>query len=277
MTKPKDKSCLLRVFENHLQKLAVDRNETVLVIGGGEEDLEILSAVGFHQVVLSNLRTGEINLDAEDIRLPDNSYPIVFAHAMLHHCRCPQKALGEMVRVSRNHVFFFEPNDSWALRALVRMGFSFPYELAAVSDHEYTEAGMRNGPVPNYIYRWTKHSAIQAVSSYQPERKCWVSAFPFWDFYVNESELLVRRESRVAALAESIGPSNLIKMLHVAQAILNVMPPLRAQGNKFFCAISKGELQPWMEARDGQFYLKREGQSSASVAAMEESLEERGR
>lgn len=73
---PRNKS-FLPVFERHLQALAVDRTQPVLVVGGGDEDLKILSAVGFRQIVMSNLRAGKLNLDAEDIQLPDNSYPIV--------------------------------------------------------------------------------------------------------------------------------------------------------------------------------------------------------
>jgi SAM-dependent methyltransferase len=255
----KDKSCLLHVLETHLQMLAVDRDQPVLVIGGGEDDLEILSAVGFREIVLSNLKTGELSLDAEDIQLPDDSYPIVFAHAVLHHCRCPQKAVGEMVRIARQHLFFLEPNDSLALRLLVRLKLSFPYELAAVAANDYMHGGMRNGPIPNYIYRWTGREVEKCVAAYHPERRIDVRARPYWDFYVNEYELLCRKESRVAKLAETMGPRNLIRLLSMAQAALNMLPPLRAQGNKFFCAISKRELQPWIETRVGQFYLRREG------------------
>jgi hypothetical protein len=102
------------------------------------------------------------------------------------------------------------------------------------------------------------------VAAYHPERRINVRAHPYWDFYVNEDELLIRKESRVAKLAETLGPRNFIRLLHAAQVTLNVLPPLRAQGNKFFCAISKGELQPWIEARNGQFYLKRGDRSSSS-------------
>ncbi len=264
-SKPKNKSCLLQVFERHLQTLSVDRTQPVLVLGGGDEDLEILSAAGFRHIVLSNLRAGELNLDAEDISLPDNSYSIVFAHAVLHHCRCPHKAVGEMVRIARQHVFFFEPNDSWALRLLVRLKFSFPYELAAVAAHDCLEGGMRNGSIPNYIYRWTGHEVKKCVAAYHPERRINIRAHSYWDFYVNECELLGRKESHVAQFAQTLGPRNFIRLLHAAQVALNLLPPLRAQGNKFFCAISKGELQPWIEARNGQFYLKREDGSGSSA------------
>ena len=96
-----------------------------MVLGGEQEDIDILIACGFEEIVLSNLDDAGMALDAENIALPDDSYSLVFAHAVLHHCCCPQKAIGEMVRVSQHHVFFVEPNDSWALRVLVRLGFRF--------------------------------------------------------------------------------------------------------------------------------------------------------
>src|SRR5260370_450162 len=115
------------------------------------QPIRLLTACGFKQMVMSNIDCPGLALDAENIALPDNSYPVVFAHAVLHHCRSPHKAIGEMVRVARQHVFFLEPNDSWAVRMLVRLGYSFPYELAAVAAHEYLHGGMRDGPIPNYI------------------------------------------------------------------------------------------------------------------------------
>jgi SAM-dependent methyltransferase len=252
----RDKSCLLRIFSRQLQELAVDRDQAVLALGGEEDDTEILTALGFRNIVLSNLQSGTMSLDAENIELPDDSYPIVFAHAVLHHCRCPHKALGEMVRISRDHVFFLEPNDSWAMRTLVRAGFSFPYEFPAVVYHGYVAGGMRNGPIPNYIYRWTEHEVRKGISVYHPERQFRAMSYPYWDFYVNKYDLLARRESRVASLAEMVGPGNLVSFLRFTQLFLNLLPPVRKQGNKFFCAISKKDLQPWIESCDGQCRLK---------------------
>jgi hypothetical protein len=257
----KGKSCLLGVIRQYLKLCGVDLNQAVLVLGGGQEDMEILTACGFSKIVMSNIRTAGMSLDVENIALPDDSYPVVFAHAVLHHCRCPQKAVGEMVRVSQKHAFFLEPNDSWALRTLVRLGYSFPYEIAAVAGNGYTRGGMRNGPIPNYIYRWTKATVKSSVFAYHPERQFQVRTHPYWDFYVAEEDLLFRTESRVASLAKKLGPRTFIRLLHFAQAIMNVLPLSRSQGNKFFCAISKGELHPWIEIRDGQFGLRKRSES----------------
>lgn len=252
---PKNRSCLLRTLERHLELCNVDKSQQVLVIGGSQDDLEILDACGFKETVLSNI-TGDVAIDAENIGLPDNSYPIVFAHAVLHHCRSPHKAVGEMVRVSRQHVFFVEPNDSWAMRFLTRLNLSFPYELAAVAAHQYLHGGMRDGPIPNYIYRWTAREVEKSVAAYHPERHLQIRAYPYWDFYVNEYELLARKESRVAALAKKLGAGNFISCLHLSQSVLNLWSPLRSQGNKFICSVSKAQLHPWIEPRDDGFYMK---------------------
>jgi SAM-dependent methyltransferase len=255
---PKDKSCLLSVIQRCLDECAVDRSDRVLVLGGGAEDLEILTECGFNQILLSNLNDGGISLDAEDIALPDDSYPIIFAHAVLHHCRSPHKALGEMARVAQKHVFFLEPNDSWFLRLLVRMKISFPYEIAAVVDNGYVRGGMRYGPIPNYIYRLTGREVEKAVAAYVPERQFRVRPYPYWDFYLNEHDLVSRKESRQADLARLLGPSNFLGLLRFSQVLLNLIPGVRSQGNKFFCAISKGDLQSWIEKSAGEYRLKKQ-------------------
>jgi SAM-dependent methyltransferase len=100
---PKDRCCLLEIMRKHVAICRVDLREAVLVVGGSQEDVEVLSSCGFKRIVVSNLDGAEVVLDAEEIALPDNSYEVVFAHAVLHHCRSPQKAVGEIVRVSRRH------------------------------------------------------------------------------------------------------------------------------------------------------------------------------
>lgn len=254
---PKDKRCLLAIFERCLKDFNVDRNDSVLALGAGEEDLSILSQAGFRNIEISNIDSTSVPLDAESIRLPDANYPIVFAHAVLHHCRSPQKALGEMIRVSQKAVFFVEPNDSWALRTLVRLRLSFPFEIAAVADNGYLTGGLRNGPIPNYIYRWTTRELEKAAHSYHPERQFRFVGYPYWDFYVNEHELLARKESRVAGIAKSVGASNFISMLRGGQKLLNAIPASRSQGNKFLGAVLKGNVWPWIELQNGSYILKR--------------------
>ena len=56
-----------------------------------------------------------------------------------------------------------------------------------MQDHLY--GGLRDGPIPNYIYRWTGREAAKCVAAYHPERQFEVRAHPYWDFYVNEYEI----------------------------------------------------------------------------------------
>ena len=92
---PKDKSCLLGVIEGYLEVCGVDRRQAVLVLGGGQEDTDILTACGFEHIVLSNLDDAGLVLDAENIALADDSYPVVFAHAVLHHAAVRRGQLGK--------------------------------------------------------------------------------------------------------------------------------------------------------------------------------------
>ncbi len=126
--------------------MGLDLLSDVLVVGGSAEDGRTLHKIGFTRVTVSNLldpRPSEqadlddaemrtVKVDAEAMELADNSYDLVLAHEVLHHCRSPHKALLEMLRVSRRHVILLEPNNSLAMRLLVKLRFSFPYELPAV-------------------------------------------------------------------------------------------------------------------------------------------------
>jgi len=256
---------LLRVLLAELNACRVPVDQRVLIVGGSAADEQLLRQVGFKDILNSNLPTdmdrlnGEeasadtkhLALDAEQMDLPSDSYDLVFASEVLHHCSSPHHALCEMLRVSRRYVVFMEPNDSAAMNALVRMNFSFPYELPAVIAHDYQSGGLRDSQIPNFIYRWSRHEVVKTVSSCIPERMFSVRAHPYWDFSVTEEELDRRKATRIGSVTSLMGASNFIALLRVAQLTLNRIAPLRGQGNKFFCCIDKGEeLKPWM-ARDG--------------------------
>ena len=241
-------------------------DQRVLIVGGSAEDEGALRQAGFKDIVNSNLPTdmdrmagGEsaletqhLALDAEQLELPSDSFDLVFASEVLHHCSSPHRALCEMLRVSRRYVLFMEPNDSLAMAALVRMRFSFPYELPAVIDHDYRSGGVRDSQIPNFLYRWNRHEVFKTVSSYIPERIFSLHVYPYWDFSVTEEDLDLRKATRIGSITSAIGAGNFISLLRFAQLFLNRIPPLRSQGNKLFCRIEKSPgLKPWM-ARDGE-------------------------
>jgi SAM-dependent methyltransferase len=238
---------------------------SLLILGGSDEDAHSLRQLGFSNTTLSNLSSpldgapgaalhdnGQrvITVDAEDISLLPNSYDIVFAHEVLHHCRSPHRALCEMLRVARRYVVFMEPNDSFAMRCLVRMGLSFPYELPAVIDHGGTSGGLRNSAVPNFIYRWNSYEVHKLVDSYLAEYTTLIHTRPYWDFTaVDEEELALRTQTRLAVITNLITPRGFLAMLKFGQWMLNRLRIFRSQGNKFLCLVQKSsELKPWLRS-----------------------------
>lgn len=257
---------LLRVLKGAVKAHGMNLEERALIVGGSAQDEQILRQAGFKHIVNSNLPTdmerlfrGEtapdtkhVAIDAEQIDLPSDSFDLVFASEVLHHCISPHKALCEMLRVSRKYVILMEPNDSFTMNALVKLNFSFPYELPAVIDHNYESGGLRDSQIPNFIYRWNRNEVVKTVSSCIPERIFSVYANPYWDFSVTKSDLDLRKATRIGSITTVIGTANFIRLLRLAQLTLNAIRPFRNQGNKFFCSIEKNaELKPWM-TRDGE-------------------------
>lgn len=256
----------LHILASVIRSSGMTLDERVLIVGGSAEDEHTLRQAGFKHIVNSNLptdmhrlagdetasETQHLALDAEQIDLPADSFDLILASEVLHHCRSPHLAICEMLRVSRKFVLFMEPNDSLAMTALVKMRLSFPYELPAVIDHNYQSGGLRDSQIPNFIYRWNRNEITKTVASCIPERFFSVHAYPYWDFDVTEEGLNLRKATRIGRITSLMGAGNFITLLHFAQVFLNLIPPIRSQGNKFFCFIEKSsQLRPWM-ARDGE-------------------------
>jgi len=250
----RDRRQLLSILQSRIAACNVDLKSSVLVLGAGEDDLSLLLHVGLTNITLSNLSDHQIDrsvphlkLDAQFVALPDESYDLVFAHAVLHHCRSPHRAFCEMLRVSRRYVFFVEPNESALMRLLVRSRFSSSYEISAVIGNHFQCGGVDNTQVPNFLYRWSNREVLKTASSYMPEREIASCSYPYWDFYVNGADLAARKETRIHAITRLIGVHNFIRFLRGTQSLLNLAPPLRAQGNKFFGAVIKeNKLHPWL-------------------------------
>jgi SAM-dependent methyltransferase len=266
----KDRSQFLGVLRKHVVRLGIKLDSKVLVIGGMPEDAEVLQQCGFRNVTLSNIEgrlplgadIGKLPIraiDAEDIALPDNSYDILVVHEVIHHCRSPHRALCEMLRVARGHVIMMEPSDSAFMRLLIKAGFSFPFEIFAVVDNNYVCGGVRNSSIPNFIYRWSGHDVYKTAASFMPDSMFESYPYPYWDFALEERDLAYRKQTRIESLTRLIGAKNFIRLLRKAQTVLNRVPILRRQGNKFFCCIKKTEqLQPWLlRDESGQVSFRR--------------------
>jgi len=150
----------------------------VLVVCGGPRDREALLACGLRDVTISNLDTRMRGdefapyewsfQDAEGLTFGDRSFDFVIAHSGLHHCYAPHRALCEMHRVARVGLLVFEPHDGKLVRLGVKLNVGQEYETAAVFDNGMTFGGVHNGPIPNYVYRWTEDEVKKAIQSYSP-------------------------------------------------------------------------------------------------------------
>lgn len=264
--KGKDRAQLISVLRRGMNACRVSPDESVLVIGASKDDVELLEQAGFSDITVSNVSAetisdsvSQLTLDAESIDLPDESFDLVLAHAVLHHCRSPHRALCEMLRVARKQVLFFEPNDSLFMRLLTHANFSFPYEIPAVVANGCTSGGLDDTQIPNFIYRWNGNEVQKVVSSYIAEREFSVYPYAYWDFYVNEHELALRKQTRIGAITSIIGARNFIRLLNLAQTVLNIVPFVRWQGNKFFAGILKeSKLRPWLKVDSGRIVFNRE-------------------
>jgi SAM-dependent methyltransferase len=264
VNKAKDRNCFEKALQKCVHSMGLDLLSDVLVVGGSAEDGRALHRVGFTRVTLSNLlepsppeqadldnaKMRAVRVDAEAMALADNSYDLVLAHEVLHHCRSPHKALLEMLRVSRRHVILLEPNNSLAMQLLLRLRFSFPYELPAVIASGFQTGGVRDSSIPNYIYRWNVVDVHQTTASYLAESEFDLYAQGYWDFNVDETELLRRSETRIGIVTKILSPRIFLAGLHRFQVVVNQVPWLARQGNKFFACIQKrSELKPWLIRR----------------------------
>ncbi len=256
-----DRSRFERTLRECVESTGIDSMDSILIVGGSYRDANVVYRAGFRRITLSNIepmadaekssfKEAELTVlyaDLESLSFPDSSFNVVLAHEVLHHCRSPHRALLEMLRVSRRHVILMEPNDSLTMRALIRMRFSFPYELPAVTSNNYEKGGVQNSSIPNYIYRWDRRGIYQATAAYLPESEFTLHVRQYWDFNVDKLELARRSETRIGSITRIFGPGVFLAGLRLFQLVMNSLPSLRGEGNKFFACIDKQDkLKPWI-------------------------------
>lgn len=161
-----------------VSKWITNPNASVLVIGAGVRDAEVFRKVGMPNVTLIDLDARVLETagdykayrqDAENLQYDDGSFDYVVAHAVLHHCRSPHRALLEMHRVARHGVLAIEARDSLTIRIARRLGMSSLYETAAVRSHQGQSGGVANSHIPNHVYRWTQAEFRKTIRSYCPQ------------------------------------------------------------------------------------------------------------
>lgn len=263
-----DRNLFKQALQDCVRAEKISLTGSVLIVGGSYRDANVLYRVGFRRITLSNIEPMAdaekipmpgaeltiIHADLERLDIPNATYDIVLAHEVLHHCRSPHKALLEMLRVSRTHVILMEPNDSTTMRAFVKLRFSFPYELTAVTANDFAKGGVQNSTVPNYIYRWDRRVLYQTAAASMPESEFSLHVRQYWDFNVDKQELARRSETRIGSFTKILSPALFLVGLRLFQSIANRIPWLSREGNKFFgCITRNGVWKPWI-VRNGETF-----------------------
>lgn len=241
-------------LEQLLQTREIATTDTVVVFCGGYNDAKVLGDLGFSSVTITNVDArNEGNIrglawefqDAENPTYPDGKFDIAIVHAGLHHCHSPHRALLQMYRVARKAVVVFEARDSLAMRMAEAVGLTPAFELEAISDDGET-GGVANGPVPNFIYRWTEREVEKTVRSFDP---AYVETIRYFYGLNLPTMRLEKSKARIKRIV--------LKLLTpVAWGFWRIFPK---QGNQFgFAIIKTGRLRDWLEDSGGKIRLSRE-------------------
>jgi hypothetical protein len=156
--------------------------------------------------------------------------------------------------VARKAVIAFEARDSVAMRIARVAGFTPDFELEAISNEGYETGGVANGPIPNFIYRWTEREVIKTIRSFDPAYVEKIKYFYGLDLPTLRLEKTNARVRRTA-----------MKILAPAARLFALLFP--KQGNRFgFAILRTGQLRDWLEIKDGNIRLSREKAESMGQA-----------
>ncbi|PYJ80707.1 MAG: hypothetical protein DME22_23520 [Verrucomicrobia bacterium] len=168
----------LRIIKTLITRGLANPTMSVLVVCGGDTDKKIFQRLGFTDVTISNLDSRMTGnefqpykwsfQDAEALTFPDSSFDLVAVCAGLHHCHSPHRALLECYRVARRCAVALEARDGFLSRIAIHLGVVDQYEVTAVAGNDLAFGGVKNTPVPNYIYRWTEREVTKTIASYSP-------------------------------------------------------------------------------------------------------------
>jgi len=249
----------VRIIKTLLGRGAVTRDMSVLAVCGGETDKKIFQQLGFTNVTISNLDSRMTGNEfapyqwsfqnAEALIFPDDSFDLVVVCAGLHHCHSPHRALLEIYRVARRCAVALEARDSFLSRIAVQLGVVDEYELTAVIGNDYAFGGVKNTPVPNYIYRWTEREVIKTISSYSPY------AAPRVLWYHEFAPPIANLRGRKSAKG--------LLILYAAYPALWLLTRLfKGQCNFFAFAVLKPDLSkemfPWLKLESGKPTIDRD-------------------
>jgi SAM-dependent methyltransferase len=161
--------------------------DALVVCGGVGGEGTYLANRGFRSVTVSDFsaqaleicrardpRLQTVQLNAEALALPDNSYDVVLVQDGLHELRRPVLGLTEMLRVARRAAIIVEPHSGIIARL-----FGTVWE-----QHETGERG-GGDHAENYVFRWDAHRLRDVTRSYLMKDAVDVTAIRFWDHNVS--------------------------------------------------------------------------------------------
>jgi hypothetical protein len=123
-------------------------------------------------------------------------------------------------------------------------GLTSDYELEPAFLSGGKSGGYRNGPIPNYVYRWTEREFEKVVKSYQPAYRA-----EFLYFYGLQVPLQRFAMAR-SAIFRSLG-----RMLDGISRFFPYLFP--RQGNQFaMVAVKANLLQPWLTSEGGSLRFR---------------------
>lgn len=256
MAIPEEGMCVdtrILFYKETVSALIPDRDAAILVVGAGANDRDVFLALGFSNVVMSDLDP-RIKVDdyqpfqwsqqdMEHLDYCDNEFDYVVTHAALHHCSSPHRALLEMYRVARRAVVAIEARDSFVMKMIERIGLTQPYEHAAVYYNECKYGGVNNTDIPNYIYRWTEREVEKTVNSFNSSSRHRISYRYGYDL------------PRTVALVRHSGLKSLLVLviLPLYRLFVLIFPK---QKNLFGFRIEKpvlpDDLHPWLVVDGGK-------------------------
>jgi len=167
-----------RFYSHVVQRLILERDARILIVGGCKFDRDIFYAAGFTNVTITGLDLGAKPEDifpykwqrenATALSFNDGSFEYVVAHACIHHASKPHQMLLEMYRVASKGLLAFESRDSVLMRVLAYFNLTQTYEHAAVYFNDSKSGGVDNTEIPNFVFRWTEREVQKTIQSYNP-------------------------------------------------------------------------------------------------------------
>jgi hypothetical protein len=154
-------------------------------------------------------RLKTLQLNAERLDLPDDSFDLVVVQDGLHHLSRPVLGYTEMLRVSRRATVVIEPHTGIVARSI-----GTEWE--------------RHGNEVNYVFRWNRSIFEQSAKSYLLDVPCHIEVIRLWD-----------HNPIIAGLARRFPKPVRMAVAKTAYGVLTLLPGL---GNMMIGVVIKGAL-----------------------------------